>query len=93
MRSQIPACTHIDGSARVQTVHAEMTPAFHALITAFRRRTGCPVLLNTSFNRAGEPIVCTPSEALATAHLAGLDLLVLEECVIRIATAAPARLT
>ena len=76
-RSEIPACTHIDGSARVQTVHRETAPEFHRLIEAFRVRTGCPVLVNTSLNRAGEPIVCTPADALATARAAGLDLLVL----------------
>jgi carbamoyltransferase len=76
-RSDIPACTHVDGSARVQTVHEDTTPAFHRLLRAFHRRTGCPVLLNTSFNRAGEPIVCTPDDALASARAAGLDLLVL----------------
>lgn len=81
-RSQIPACTHIDGSARVQTVHAEANPVFHQLIEAFHEATGCPVLLNTSFNRAGEPVVCTPDDALASARAAGLDLLVLESCLV-----------
>ena len=88
-RSEIPACTHIDGSARVQTVHAETNPGFHRLISAFHEATGCPVLLNTSFNRAGEPIVCTPDEALATARAAGLDLLVLENCLLTGAALAP----
>jgi carbamoyltransferase len=81
-RSDIPACTHIDGSARVQTVHRETNERFHRLIRAFEERTGCPVLLNTSFNRAGEPIVCTPEDALRTARSAGLDLLVLEDCIV-----------
>jgi carbamoyltransferase len=81
-RSQIPACTHVDNSARVQTVHAEITPTFHRLIAAFADRTGCPVLLNTSFNVADQPIVCTPDEALATAIAAGLDLLVVDEWVV-----------
>jgi carbamoyltransferase len=81
-RSEIPACTHIDGSARVQTVHRESRPEFHSLLSAFHRLVGCPVLLNTSFNVAGEPIVCTPDDALATAVKAGLDLLVLGDCII-----------
>jgi carbamoyltransferase len=62
-RSEIPAVTHIDYSARVQTVHAETNPRFHALLSAFKRRTGCPVLVNTSFNVRGEPIVRTPEDA------------------------------
>lgn len=81
-RSQIPACTHIDGSARVQTVDADVHPVFHRLIAAFESLTGCPVLLNTSFNRAGEPIVCSPDHALASARIAGLDLLVIEDCLV-----------
>lgn len=90
VRSQIPACTHVDGSARVQTVHIEASPAFHRLISAFEAETGCPILLNTSFNRAGEPVVCTPADALASARSAGLDLLVIEDCVIAADTLRPA---
>lgn len=81
-RSDVPACTHVDGSARVQTVHRETSPRFHELLSAFHRLTGCPVVLNTSFNVAGEPIVGLPEHALATARSAGLDLLVLEDCLI-----------
>jgi carbamoyltransferase len=62
-RSEIPAVTHIDYSARVQTVHRETNPRFHALLAAFKQKTGCPVLVNTSFNVRGEPIVCTPEDA------------------------------
>src|SRR5262245_10983554 len=62
-RSDIPAVTHVDYSARVQTVHAETNPRFHALLSAFKRNTGCPVLVNTSFNVRGEPIVRTPEDA------------------------------
>jgi carbamoyltransferase len=62
-RSEIPAVTHVDYSARVQTVHRETNPRFHALISAFKERTGCPVVVNTSFNVRGEPIVCTPEDA------------------------------
>ncbi|MFM7069381.1 MAG: carbamoyltransferase N-terminal domain-containing protein, partial [Actinomycetes bacterium] len=81
-RSAIPACTHVDFSARVQTVEAESHPAFHELLTSFAAITRCPVLVNTSFNRAGEPIVCTPSDALRTARRAELDLVVLDDLVV-----------
>lgn len=81
-RSEIPACTHVDGSARVQTVHPETAPELHGLLSAFHELTGCPVLLNTSFNRAGEPIVCTPEDALRTAREAQLDLLVIDDVVL-----------
>ncbi len=62
-RSQIPAVTHVDYSARIQTVHEETNPAYHKLLKAFHGETGCPVLVNTSFNVRGEPIVCTPKDA------------------------------
>jgi carbamoyltransferase len=62
-RSSIPAVTHVDYSARVQTVHKETNPRYHALIGRFKERTGCPVIVNTSFNVRGEPIVCTPEDA------------------------------
>ena len=62
-RSEIPAVTHVDYSARIQTVHAETNPRFHALLSAFKAKTGCPVLVNTSFNVRGEPIVHTPEDA------------------------------
>lgn len=88
-RSSIPACTHVDGSARLQTVHPD-DPAFHGLLSAFHRRTGCPVLLNTSFNRAGEPIVRTPADALRCFAEAGLDLLVLGGLVVRAESAVAA---
>lgn len=81
-RSTIPACTHIDRSSRVQTVDATLNPRFHDVIAAFERQTGCPVLLNTSFNLAGEPIVNTPGEALECARKGGFDLLVLEDCIV-----------
>ncbi|WP_416482793.1 carbamoyltransferase [Streptomyces sp. CL12] len=76
-RSTVPAVTHVDGSARVQTVTAEHNPRFHALLTAFRDRTGCPVLVNTSFNVRGEPIVRDPAEAYACFMRTRIDLLVL----------------
>jgi carbamoyltransferase len=76
-RSTIPAVTHVDHSARVQTVHAETNPAFHALLRAFEARTGCPVLVNTSFNVRGEPIVCTPADAYRCFMRTDIDHLVL----------------
>ena len=76
--SPLPAVTHVDGTARVQTVGASANPTFRAVLQAFEQLTGCPVLVNTSFNRAGEPIVCTPSDAVRTAAQSGLDLLVIE---------------
>ncbi|WP_436736415.1 carbamoyltransferase family protein [Streptomyces sp. BBFR102] len=81
-RSTIPAVTHVDGSARVQTVTSERNPRFHALLTAFRERTGCPVLVNTSFNVRGEPIVCDPAEAYACFMRTRIDLLVLGDFLL-----------
>jgi carbamoyltransferase len=75
-RSDIPAVTHLDYSARVQTVSADRTPRFHALISAFEARTGCPMLVNTSFNVRGEPIVCTPTDAYACFMRTAIDALV-----------------
>ena len=75
-RSTIPAVTHVDNSARVQTVHSDTNPRFHALLTRFKELTGCPVLVNTSFNVRGEPIVCSPKDALRCFLGTELDLLV-----------------
>jgi len=83
VRGAIPAVTHVDGSARVQTVDAERNPAFHRLLRAFERKTGCPVLVNTSFNVRGEPIVCTPYDAYLCFMRTGLDLLVMGNFLIR----------
>ena len=74
-RSSIPAVTHVDYSARIQTVHAETNPRFHKLLCAFEARTGCAVLVNTSFNVRGEPIVCTPTEAYRCFMRTELDYL------------------
>ena len=82
-RSDIPAVTHVDYSARIQTVHEETNPRYHALLAAFKRRTGCSVLVNTSFNVRGEPIVCTPEDAFRCFMGTELDLLVVENCVLR----------
>jgi carbamoyltransferase len=76
-RSEIPAVTHVDYSARVQTVRREDNPAYYDLIAAFEERTGCPVLVNTSFNVRGEPIVCTPEDAYRCFMRTNIDRLVL----------------
>ena len=78
-RSDIPAVTHVDYSARVQTVGADANPAFRRLLQAFHAQTGCPILINTSFNVRGEPIVCTPQDAYRCFLRTGIDLLVLED--------------
>ena len=82
VRSTIPAVTHVDYSARVQTVDAERNPRLHRLLEAFDRLTGCPVLVNTSFNVRGEPIVCTPEDAYRCFLATDMDALVLEDIVI-----------
>ena len=81
-RSDIPAITHIDYSARVQTVHSETNPTYHSLINKFYEITGCPVLVNTSFNVRGEPIVCSPEDAFKCFMGTELDLLVIEDFVL-----------
>jgi carbamoyltransferase len=78
----LPAITHVDGSARPQTVDPEDCPRFAALLEAFHRRTGCPILLNTSFNVADEPIVCSPADALFGLGTSGIDALVLEDFLL-----------
>ena len=83
VRSQIPAVTHVDDSARVQTVHAETNPRYHALLEAFKARTGCPVLVNTSFNVRGEPIVCTPQEAFRCFMGTDMDRLAIGDFFLR----------
>ena len=82
-RSDIPAVTHFDYSARVQTVDKYDHPEYHRLIEAFEKRTGCPVIVNTSFNVRGEPIVATPEHAYRCFMRTGMDMLVLEDCVLR----------
>jgi carbamoyltransferase len=89
-RSEIPAVTHVDYSARVQTVHHETNPLYHALLTRFRDRTGCPVLVNTSFNVRGEPIVCTPEDAFRCFMATAAETLVCGRCVVRKAEQDPA---
>ena len=81
-RSEVPAVTHVDYSARVQTVHRETNPRYHALLEAFKARTGCPVLVNTSFNVRGEPIVCTPEDAFRCFMGTDLDCLAVGNCFL-----------
>ncbi len=81
-RSTIPAITHVDYSARIQTVHRETSPRYHALISAFKEKTGCPVLVNTSFNVRGEPIVCTPENAFRCFMGSGIEVLVVGNCFL-----------
>ena len=82
-RSDIPAVTHVDYSARVQTVHRETNPRYHALISRFQQLTGCPILVNTSFNVRGEPIVCTPEDAFRCFMGTEIEVLVVENCILR----------
>jgi carbamoyltransferase len=82
-RARIPAVVHVDGSARPQTVRPEQNPRLHALLEAFGARTGVPVLLDTSFNDADEPIVCTPEDAIRTLLSTGLDALVMGDFEVR----------
>jgi carbamoyltransferase len=82
-RSEIPAVTHVDYSARIQTVHSNTNPLFHQLLSRFKALTGCPILVNTSFNVRGEPIVCTPEDAFRCFMGSELDLLVVGNCVLR----------
>ena len=81
-RSTIPAVTHVDYSARIQTVRRETSPLYYDIIEAFHRKTGCPVIVNTSFNVRGEPIVCTPEDAYRCFMRTQMDVLVLENCVL-----------
>jgi carbamoyltransferase len=81
-RSAIPAVTHVDYSARLQTVRRETNPVYHAILSAFQERTGCPVVVNTSFNVRGEPIVCTPEDAYRCFMRTAMDALILENHVL-----------
>jgi carbamoyltransferase len=82
-RSDIPAVTHVDYSARIQTVHKETNPAFHDLLESFKAKTGCAVLVNTSFNVRGEPIVCTPEDAFRCFMGSEIEVLVVGNCFLR----------
>jgi carbamoyltransferase len=89
-RSTVPAITHVDYSARIQTVRRETSPLYYDIISAFHARTGCPVIVNTSFNVRGEPIVCTPEDAYRCFMRTNIDLLVMENFLFD-KTAQPAR--
>jgi carbamoyltransferase len=82
VRSEIPAVTHVDYSARIQTVHRDTNPRYHALLKAFQAKTGCPVIVNTSFNVRGEPIVCTPEDAFHCFMGTEVEVLVAGNCVL-----------
>jgi carbamoyltransferase len=82
VRSQAPAITHVDNSARIQTVSQKTCPEFHAILSAFERITGCPLLVNTSFNVRSEPIVCTPADAYRSFMRTGIDVLVLNKFIL-----------
>ena len=82
-RSDVPAVTHVDDSARVQTVHPDTNPRYHALLEAFKAKTGCPVVVNTSFNVRGEPIVCTPADAFRCFMGTDVDCLAVGNCFLR----------
>jgi carbamoyltransferase len=83
VRSAIPAVTHLDYSARIQTVHKETNPKYHRLISKFKELTGCPVLVNTSFNVRGEPIVCTPEDAFRCFMGTELEVLAIGNSILR----------
>ena len=83
VRHKIPAVVHVDGTARVQTVRKDLSPLYHELLTEFDRLTGVPVLMNTSFNVKGEPIVCTPQEGVAGFLKTAMDALVMGPYVVR----------
>ena len=88
--AEIPAVTHIDYSARIQTVHAATNPRYHRLISAFNAITGCPVVVNTSFNVRGEPIVGTPEDAFRCFMGSEIDVLAVGNCYLRKAAQDPA---
>jgi carbamoyltransferase len=83
VRSDIPAVTHVDYSARIQTVHAATNPRYHGLLSAFKRRTGFSVLVNTSFNVRGEPLVCTPEDAFRCFMGTEMETLVIGDCLLQ----------
>ena len=87
-RDKLPAITHVDGTARVQTVTLATNPRFYELLNAFGAVSGMPILLNTSFNVKGQPIVCSPTEAIDTFLSAGLDALVLGDFIVTAKSAA-----
>jgi carbamoyltransferase len=83
MADRVPAIRHVDGTARAQTVSREQSPLFHELLERFRERTGVPVLVNTSFNTRGKPIVCTPQDALECFYTSPIDVLAIGGYVLQ----------
>ena len=88
-RELLPAITHVDGTGRLQTVHQDASPRYYRLIETFGQATGVPVVLNTSFNLKGEPIVNTPQEAFSTFSRSGMDVLVLGNSIVEKSAIAP----
>ena len=91
VRSSIPAVTHVDYSARIQTVHRDTNPRYHALISAFKERTGCPIVVNTSFNVRGEPIVGTPEDAFRCFMGTEIEALAIGNCYLEKADQDPSK--
>ena len=81
-RSSVPAITHVDYSARIQTVHADTNPRYHAVISKFKEKTGCPIVVNTSFNVRGEPIICSPTDAFKCFMGTELDVLAIGSYIL-----------
>ena len=81
-RSFVPAITHVDYSARIQTVHSDTNPRYHSVISKFKEKTGCPLVVNTSFNVRGEPIICTPTDAFRCFMGTEMDLLAIGNFVL-----------
>ena len=81
-KDKVPSVVHVDGSARVQTVNRHTNPLYHRLISEFEKRTGIPIVLNTSYNTRGEPIVCTPAEGLRTFEVTGMDCLAIGDFIV-----------
>jgi carbamoyltransferase len=80
--SSVPAITHVDYSARIQTVHVDTNPLYHAVISKFKEKTGCPIVINTSFNIRGEPIICSPTDAFRCFMGTGIDILAVGNFVL-----------
>ena len=81
-RSEIPAVTHVDYSARIQTVHKQINPRFHHLISKFEQKEGCPIIVNTSFNVRGEPVVCSPKDSYRCFMRTEMDVLVIDDYIL-----------
>jgi carbamoyltransferase len=82
LRSSVPAITHVDYSARIQTVHVDTNPRYHRVISKFKEKTGCPLVVNTSFNVRGEPIICTPTDAFKCFMGTEMDVLAVGDYIL-----------